>query len=286
MTSGWWLDGALFSLAAIFGYLFWQIETHDIFHKVEDNEGGRDRAQSWSALEPRQERTFYGSRLMRQAGLRPQFMQPLFWAMKLVCAMLFPLLAVEFNGGQAEWVLLLLPALAGFFLPEAWLLVRRQKRRREIAGSLSFFISLMVVYLKSGLNLAQGFRQAATYGLKSNSPLARELDLLSHEIDAGRDRDAAFALLAERTGVEPLKRLASVISVGYQTGSPVVGTLQAQADMLRARQSQEATELVNRKSMEIMIPMLMVCFPMFIVLVLFPAAVQLLDVLKMIGELF
>lgn len=282
----WWLDLAFLSMTLICGYLFWQIETYDIDGKdatPDDELMGHD---SWEPAAKRRSVRVYPATLIRQAGLLPEQMRPLYWSAKLVTGLLAPLLALEILGpGLATWELALL-GVAGSFLPEVFLLARRANRRRSIAGSLGFFISLLVVYLKSGVNLAQGFRQAAAYGLRQGSPLAQELELLSREIDAGRDRDAAFSMLAARTGVEPVKRLASVIAVGYRTGSPVAATLQAQAELLRTRQAQQATELVNRKSMEIMLPMLLVCFPMFVVLVLFPAAVQLLQVLDMIGELF
>ncbi len=216
----------------------------------------------------------------------PESVRGLYWAGKLVSGLLLSLVCAELVGDHQLWWAWVGAGLAGSFLPELWLLDRRRRRRAEIESALSFFINLMVVYLQSGMNLAQAFRQAAAHGLRSEHPLAQEVELLSMEIDAGRDRDTAFALLAERSGVPSLRRLAAIIAVAYRAGSPVTDTLRAQAELLKARQSQRVAELVNRKSMEAMLPMLLISFPMFVMLVLFPAVQQVFDVLRMIGELF
>lgn len=228
----------------------------------------------------------YPARLIRQAGRRPDAVGGLYWSSKLVLGLLLGLGMAELGRYAWPWWTWLGAGLAGSFLPELWLLGRRRRRRAEIESALSFFINLMVVYLQSGMNLTQAFRQAAEHGLKEEHPLAQEVGLLALEIDAGRDRDAAFAMLAERTGVPSLMRLAAIIGVAYRAGSPVVETLRAQAELLKARQDQQAAELVNRKSMEAMLPMLLISFPMFVMLVLFPAVQQVFEVLGMIGELF
>ncbi len=285
MNDAWWIDLVALALMLVFGVLFWRLEAGDLSVPEERDRLLKDPVDDWTP-----QRTarpwLYPAGLIRQAGWHPDAIAPLYWAVKLVLAALLPLLTLEWLHGQMPWPLAVVLVLAGLFLPDAWLLLRRGRRRRAIAQSLDFFINLMVVYLKSGLNLTQAFRQAAEHGLHPRNPLAHEVDLISREIDAGQERDLAFKRLAERTGVVPLQRLASVISVGYKAGSPVADTLRAQAELLQSRQAQQATEMVQRKSMETMLPMLLVCFPMFIVLVMFPAVIQLFDVLAMIGEVF
>ncbi len=280
MNQDLWLDITTLALLLAFAYLFYRVETSSI--------GNQKNAPDADALldrTPKQARWF-PYELIRQAGFRPQQIQALYWSGKTLIAILLPLLLFELGGKIPSWWMALSVSVGGFFAPDLWFMSRRRSRQREITTSLSFFINLMVVYLQSGMNLSQAFRQAADYGLQPRNPLAEEIRLLTLEIEAGRDRESAFALLADRTGVDELKRLAAVISVGFRVGSPLRETLRAQADLLKARQAQMATELVNRKSMEAMLPMMLVCFPMFIVLVLFPAVIQVFDVLGMIGDLF
>ncbi|UTW12050.1 type II secretion system F family protein [Marinobacterium rhizophilum] len=261
MMTAWWLDLVLGTALLLFVWALFMLSRDSAtpLDMSPDAQGG-------FRLHP--------TKLVRQAGIMPQRLLFLYWPIKLLLGALLPLLLLEWRG--AEWPVWILagPALAGFFVPELWLLQRRAQRRRRISDSLSFLIDLIVAYLKAGHNLSQAFALAARYGLTPRNPLAREALLLARELEAGRDREAAFSALATRTGVDDLHRLAAVMNVGFKVGSPVARTLASQADMLRAKQVQRSTELINRKSLEALFPMLLVCLPMFLVLVIFPAAIQ------------
>lgn len=273
MTESLWIDLAACGLLALFGWLFWRSEKHSILG-TESIEFDAQESQSPG----------YGSRLLRQCGLGPQGLLP-FWALKLSFLILSPALLLEASP-SLPWPALAASGVLAAFLPEAYLLLRRTRRRRLITNALGFFISLIVVYLRTGRTLAQAFADSAEHGLPSEHPLREEVRLIAREVAAGRDREEAFRLLAERTGVPEIRQLSAVIGVGLRAGAPITETLRSQAEWLQARHSQLSTQLVQRKSMESMLPMLLVCFPMFTVLVIFPAAIQLLDVLAMLGELF
>lgn len=273
MLSGWWIDALALALMLLAGLLVWRMERGAV-------------TQAPGRPAPSEQPRLRGyARVFRQAGFHPELIMHLFWAAKLCLAVLTALVIfeVQTSSGLAA---ALGGALLGFFVPDLFMLARRQQRRQRITHTMPFLISLLAVYLRSGLSLNQALRQASQLGQDGDAPLAQELALICREIEAGRDRDLAFASLAERTGVKDTDQLAAVIHVGYQAGAPIADTLDAQARSLRDQQAQQVTQLVQRKSMELMLPMLLVCFPMFIVIVLFPAAVQLFDVLDMISELF
>ena len=216
----------------------------------------------------------YPSQLIRQVGIIPHQIFLLYWLSKLLLAVLAPLLIAEVTASLPFAVLVVI-ALLGFMLVDIWLLVSRKIHRQAIEKSLGYFIDLIAVFLKSGMNLTQAFRQAAQYGLPSDSALSREVALVVRELEAGGDRDVVFDSLAVRTGVKDLEHLAAVINIGLRVGAPMTETLEAQAVLLRAKQWEKAESLVSRKSLEALFPMMLVCFPLLLVLVFFPAAVQL-----------
>ncbi len=275
--SDWWIDLIALPLLLLFVLLLFLVETSRL---------GGPQTSALDPGPPQRRPRIYPANLIRQCGLNPEAQQLIYWLSKLLLGMLAPLLLLELLLGQAPGWGLAISAALGFSATDLWLLARRRRRRAEIGSSLSFLISLIVVYLRSGMPLTHAFRQAASHGLPAGHPLADEVALLGREIEAGRDRDEAFTLLAERTGVEALRRLAAIIHVGLTAGAPITDTLQAQADLLKTRQLQLVTEQIQRRSMEAMLPMLLICFPVFLVLVLFPAVIQLSDVLNMIGDLF
>ncbi len=281
MNGGIWFDLVLVSLLVLMGFLAWNLRRAEA--RSDANESFSDSLK----VQPEKKRwSPYPSNIIRQCGFSPEQAKWVYWPFKLALAVGFPMIVVELTAGKAELGWLLGLSLAGFFTPDLYLLLRRKNRRHVIGNSLGFFVSLLVIYIKSGMSLTRAFDHAAKYGLTEANPLRKEVDLLVEEIAAGRERDEAFACLAQRTGVEELQRLAAVMAVGFSVGSPLAQTLDAQADLLRAKQRQLGTQLANRKTMEAMLPMILVCFPMFLVLVFYPAGSQVIEVFTLLKELF
>lgn len=272
------IDFAAMALMLLLGYLSFRLERDGL---VAGEEGAASadsgkRARRWNV---------YPSRLIRQCGLRPVSARMLYWSGKIVGCVLLPLFTVEFYAGSMPVLVLLLPATLGFWAPDIWLVLRRRKRRAEIYNGLGLFIDLIVVYLADGRSLDDAIQQVAGHGLPVGHPLGNEARLVAQEIRAGEDRSKAFDLLALRTGVPALENLAAVLQVAHRTGAPIREALDSQSKRLRVAQTRRVGEIVNLKSVEAMLPMTMICFPMFLLLVLVPAAIQVMDVFHMIGEL-
>ncbi|PKH32637.1 type II secretion system F family protein [Shewanella sp. ALD9] len=225
----------------------------------------------------------YPANLIRQAGLSVFRNRLLYWSIKISLAITAVIMVLEFMPTMPVWLHILVSVIA-FFMLDGWLLLKRQMRKQRIDASLEFFISLLVVYLQSGTPLSQAFRLSAKYGLTKEHPLADELLLLSLELESGRDRQRAFADLAKRTGVQNLNKLAAIINIGLQIGSPLINCLQSQLSAIQQQRQQLVNSKINRKSLEVLLPMLLVCFPMFLVLVFFPAAIQFMDLLSVLAD--
>lgn len=274
-----WFDFLIVGLLACIGYIAVKARQAEVTHVP---------APSELVLEKEKIRymQWYPKRIIRQCGLSPQNFRSVYWLSKLVLCLLILLLYFETpEHWRSQW-LIVGSLIIAFFALDLWLLNHRRRRQREISRSLPFFVSVLVVYLKSGMGLAKALAQAGEHGLTHKNPLAKEVGLLNLEFEAGRSRDDTFKNLAHRTGVKELERLASVLSVGFKIGSPVAETLHTQAELMRVKQIQQGSKLVNRKTMEAMLPMSLVCFPMFAVLIFYPAASQIFDVLKLLQELF
>jgi tight adherence protein C len=226
----------------------------------------------------------YPATLIRQAGLSVLRSRLLYWSIKVLLSLVAVILLLEFLPTTATLLALLFIAILAFLGLDIWLLLKRYSRKQQIDSSLEFFISLLIVYLQSGANLSQAFRLSAQYGLVKGHPLADELLLLSLELDSGRERQRAFSDLAERTGVRNLTKLAGIISMGLQIGSPLLHCLQTQLTTIQQQRQELLNNKISRKSLETLFPMLLVCFPMFLVLVFFPAAIQFFDLLTVLAD--
>ena len=284
MMLSWWFDLLFLIALGLIGYSMYRMqgasEASIALAEGEAELGKAEEAErevtSTPLLPENWRELIYPRQLIRQAGIIPENITIFYWIAKFTLALLLPLMMAETLGGFSTLLTILLVFL-GFTSVDLWLLLRRRWRRQKIERVLGYFVDLIAAFLHSGLNLAEAFEQASTYGLPRNNPLVREVDLVAREMRAGSDRVTAFYALAERTGVEDVLRLAALMSVGFRLGSPIGETLEAQAELLRAKQWEEAEALVNRRALEALFPMLLVSIPLIMVLVFFPAAVQIFE---------
>ncbi|MCB1099394.1 MAG: type II secretion system F family protein [Verrucomicrobiae bacterium] len=214
-------------------------------------------------------------RRFRQAGIVDQSATWFFWVGKVLLAVLFALLAGEVS---TSFLLLILLGCIGFFLPDLWLMAKIITRKKQISKALTFYLDLVNSLLRAGMTLERSLLVAAQQGFRDPHPLADEINLLRDELELGNARDHAFRALAERTGVPELNVLVTAVRVGIRSGAPIQKTLEAQADRLRFRRHQDAVHRLGRSTAISVVPVFLCGVPLWLVLVIFPAAKELMDV--------
>lgn len=221
----------------------------------------------------------YYPRLVRQAGYDPDTWRIPFWIGKVVFAILLSYAWLVFVRALSETASPLLGmivfGIVGFFVPDAVFAFLRRVRRQRIRDSISYFLDLVVALLYSGLGLEEAFRRAGRDGFPPEHPLSREVDLVSQELDAGQDRAVAFRALADRTGVRELRAVAAALRSGAKLGSSVETTLEAQAQVLRTKRREQLRRRINVALVKALVPVLLCGMPLFLILVFFPAIVEL-----------
>lgn len=224
----------------------------------------------------------YFWRLARPAGLSPEAAWPWFLVSKIVLALGLPF-ALQLLFPASSVLGLLLFSILAFFLPDALLAYVRRQRQANIRRALSFFLDLIVSLLQAGLTLEEAFKRAAREGLPKGHPLAEEASLVADELDLGRDRTTGFQTLGQRTGVRDLRALASALSLGLGSGVSVEATLKAQAELARTKRREEGIRRLNIASAEVLVPLLLCGFPVFVVVVFFPLAIITMRNLQSLG---
>jgi tight adherence protein C len=216
---------------------------------------------------------------VRQAGFESKAFVPIFWALKLVGALLVPLAVLEI-ADRRQWQVpvgvVVVSALLGFFFADLWLFSVRRERQKTITWSLSYLLDLIVAFLRSGLGLEEAFRRAGRDGFPPDHPLAQEVALVAREMDLGKDRAAAFRALYARTGVVPMKAIAAALESGLRLGASVEATLRAQAELLRARRREDVLKRVQMAAIKALVPVVLCGLPLFLVIVFFPAFAEIL----------
>ena len=213
----------------------------------------------------------------REAGIEPsQALIPIVLA-KLTALFSFPFAWFGVTGGEAQATSLALTGGIGFMAPDyvLWMLASRRKKR--ITALLSQFADFLVVMLRSGMTLGTALDRVCEHGLPGRHPLTKELRGTLVQIRAGQDSCVAFAELANATGVPGLKRLSTTLEIGQRTGVSIVDSLSSKADIFREQYIQRIEKQLNRKTVEALLPILLLGIPMFGVIVFFPTGVQIFE---------
>lgn len=217
-------------------------------------------------------------RLIR-AGFRGENALKTLYGAKLVFAILLPLimLLVVSNTGaeQANKVMAVLAAVAmGFFGPNEYVKIVGQRRQKEIQRGLSNSLDLMVVCVESGLGLDQAIMQVAKELEHAHPEISEEYALVNLELKAGKRRIDALRNLADRTGVNDLKKLVAVLIQADRFGTGVAQSLRGHADYMRVQARQIAEEKAAKLGVKLIFPIFFCILPSLFVVTVGPVAVK------------
>jgi len=222
---------------------------------------------------------------MIQAGIYHESAPAIYFGLKLGLTVALPILAMPWPFGRdlPLYVLLMLFFLLvalGYFLPTLILNHLVVSRKRKIKESLPDALDLLVVCVEAGQGLNAALKRVSN-DLKLGHPvLARELGLVNLEISAGLDREVALRNLAERTGVEDVASLTSMLIQADRFGTSLAQSLKVQSETLRTTRRQRLEELAAKTPVKLVFPLLLFIFPALMVVIIGPAAIRIMENLK------
>ncbi|MFQ5731511.1 MAG: type II secretion system F family protein [Planctomycetaceae bacterium] len=158
--------------------------------------------------------------------------------------------------------------------PTLWLDRRGSSRQRELRRGLPEFLDLLITCLECGLSF-EGALQRVSQELRTAHPLlSAEMFIVQREIAMGGTVDAALRKLAERSGLEEIRTLASFVDQTRRFGGSISDALRTHADMLRTKREQEAEEKAQKAAVKILMPTLLFILPAVFVVLVGPAAME------------
>ena len=175
-------------------------------------------------------------------------------------------------------------ALVGIYLPNAvlgWLVSERQ---REIFETFPDAADLMLVCVEAGLGLDAGLARVAEEIRLKSQALADELHLTILEMRAGGTREKSLRNLAARTGVEELGTFAIMLTQADKFGASIGESMRVFSDDLRHKRQMRAEESAAKVPTKMLLPLVLFIFPSIIMVIMGPAAIQIIrNLLPMLG---
>ena len=223
-------------------------------------------------------------KLMR-AGYRNNSAVSIFYGIKVFVIILSPLilfLTGRFRALPPENLFISLIACvgAGYIIPDFILSKRVTARQEKIQLSLPDALDLMVVCVEAGLGLDQAILKTSEELRVTHPDICDELNLVNLELRAGKPRKEALKNLADRTGVEDINGLVSMLIQTDRFGTSIAQSLRVHSDALRTKRRQRAEERAHKVSVKLVFPLVFLIFPAMFVIILGPG------IIKIIQQLF
>ena len=184
-------------------------------------------------------------------------------------------------GAQMILLGLFLTALC-YFIPDLLVLSKAQERQKVIQMELPDTMDQMLISVEAGL----GFESAmARAGANGKGPMAEELTRTLQDMQMGRPRRDAYESLAARTTVPELKSFVRAVVQADLYGIGIAQVLRTQAKQMRIKRRQRAEEKAMKLPVLILFPLLFFVFPTLFIIILGPAAINMIPVFSGGGAL-
>jgi tight adherence protein C len=205
------------------------------------------------------------------AGLRKANAPALFWGSKFLFAVSLPVcffLGIIFLkpflkpiDGSTKLFASFFLAFSGYYLPDIWLRMKTSARKKRIFEGIPDALDLLVVCVETGMGLNAAINRVAKEIKLSNEVLSEELTILNLEIRAGKSRQDALRNLAERTGIEDIHSLVTLLIQADRFGTSVAQSLRVFSDSFRTKRFQKAEEIAAKLPVKLMVPLIFFVFP-------------------------
>jgi tight adherence protein C len=210
-----------------------------------------------------EEERLSGTRMaLSRAGYRGENATALFFGTKTFLTVFFLIIAgvlffcfADFTNVRTM-LYALLAAAAGFYLPTLWIRWKAKKRTEQVRNGFPDLLDLLVVCMGAGQAL--------------DAALVR----VGLEIRAGKSRKEALRNLADRTGLDDISSLVTLINQSEELGVSVTQTLRVHSDSMRSKRQLRAEAIAARIPVKLTIPLILFIFPCLMVVIVGPGAIK------------
>lgn len=167
-------------------------------------------------------------------------------------------------------------AFAGFYLPHLMLTSRITRRQKEIRKAMPDALDLLTICVEAGLGFDAAMSKVSE---KWENELSLAFARAIREVQLGKLRRDALKDMADRLGIPEMTSFVAAIIQSEQLGVSLAKVLRIQSDQMRVKRRQRAEEEAHKAPIKMIIPLALLVFPSIMIIILTPAAIQIMDTL-------
>ena len=214
-----------------------------------------------------------------QAGYRRDDAITIFFGIRVCVSLgLFGLFSTSLIG-RPNMMFALCGLGLGYILPGMVLARLAKRRAHKIRLALADMLDLLVVSVEAGLGLDQALMRVASELATAYPELSDELRLINLELRAGKPRSEALRNMADRSGVDDLSSLVTMLIQTDKFGTSVAQSLRVYSETLRTKRRQRAEEAAAKTGVKMVFPLVLCIFPSIWIVTIGPAAIKFITVL-------
>lgn len=168
-------------------------------------------------------------------------------------------------------------AYLGIKAPEIFLSNTISKRQKSLRKAFPDTLDLLLICVESGMSLEHACRKVSQEIGQQSIAMAEELTLTTAELSYLSDRRQAFENLSNRTGLESIRALVTVLIQSERYGTPLGAALRVLSQESRDTRMMEAEKRAASLPPKLTVPMIVFFLPVLFVIIATPAAIQVMN---------
>lgn len=216
-------------------------------------------------------------RMLLQAGFRSRNALEIFNAVRVMLTLSLAGTGYAVTHSQKPILIalgVLIGMTVGYYAPKLFVTNRRETRQKELMNSFPDALDLLVSSVEAGLGLDAAFRRVSKEMESAAPALARELQAVNYEVEAGVPRTTALRHLDERTGLQEVNSLVNVLLQAERFGTSVAEALRIHSELVRKKRMLAAEESAAKISPKLTMAMILFILPLLFTVLAGPAAIN------------
>lgn len=201
----------------------------------------------------------------------------------LVLGLVYTLIISQHKDVSTQFKLLatLIPGACGYYLPQYWVQRRLQSRKQQIIEGFPDALDLMLVCVEAGQSLDQSINRMARETRAGYPALADELEMVSHEVKAGKERVQVLRDMSERVDVPDVSSFVTTLVQSATYGTSIAEALRVYSAEMRDKRVMRAEEKANTLPTKLTLGTMLFTVPPLMIILIGPSVMGITKVLSM-----